>query len=161
MGVLRVLAKILAALVVLGVVAFFAPRFVRDGPIGPIPGGPLRAGELVASPVTDWSFARDVLEIELQLESQGISRTTWILVRDGAAWVPCSLGFPPGKTWYEAAQRDGRAILRIEGRRYPVQLTRDDDRALADFARAEVERKYVNPPPGDAGALFFRVTSRS
>jgi hypothetical protein len=160
MAVLRVLGKIVAALVALGVAGYFAPRFLHDGPLGPIPGGPLRSGALVETPVTDWSFARDVSEIELQLETQGRSRTTWILVRDGTAWVPCSLGFPPGKTWYEDAQRDGRAILRIEGKRYPVQLTRDDDPALADFARAEVTRKYVNPPPGDSGALFFRVTSR-
>jgi hypothetical protein len=151
-------AAILAAL---GAAAFFAPRFLHDGPLGPIPGGPLRAGPLVDAPIGDWSFARDVKEIELQLESQGRSRTTWILVRDGAAYVPCSLGFPPGKSWYRDAQVDGRAILRIEGRRYPVTLTRDDDPGLAEFARAEVKRKYVNGPPGDSGALFFRVAPRA
>src|SRR4029434_4165943 len=113
MGLLRLCGKVLVALVVLGAVGFFAPRFVHDGPIGPIPGGPLRSGTLADAPVGDWSFAREVKEIEMQLESQGRSRTTWILVRDGAAWVPCSLGFPPGKTWYEDAQRDGRAILRL------------------------------------------------
>lgn len=161
MAVLRVLGKLLVALVVLGIVGFFAPRFVSDGPLGPIPGGPLRAGALVDSPVTDWSFASEVKEIELQLESQGKSRTTWILVRSGSAYVPCSLGFPPGKTWYEVAQRDGRAILRIDGKRYPVQLTRDDDPALIDFARAEVKRKYTSGPPGNAGEMFFRVESRT
>jgi hypothetical protein len=102
-----------------------------------------------------------VKEIELQLESQGRSRTTWILVRHGAAWVPCSLGFPPGKTWYVDAQRDGRAILRIDGKRYPVTLTRDDDPSLAEFASTEVARKYVHGPPGNAGAMFFRIESRA
>ena len=161
MRVIRFLCRLVTALVLLGVIAFFAPRFVHDGPLGPIPGGPLRAGSRVDEPIGDWSFARDVNEIELQLESQGRSRTTWILVRDGAAYVPCSLGFPPGKSWYRDAQTDGRAILRIEGKRYPVTLTRDDDPSLPEFAHAEVKRKYRNGPPGDSGAMFFRVTSRA
>jgi hypothetical protein len=160
MKALRVIAFVLGALIALGVVAFFAPRFVHDGPLGMIPGGPLRGGELYEFPVSDWSFAADVSEIELQLESQRISRTTWILVRAGAAYVPCSLGFPPGKSWYHAAQRDGRAIVRIDGKRYPVTLTQDDDASLADFARGEVTRKYGRMPPSDAGVLFFRVSSR-
>jgi hypothetical protein len=161
MKVLGILGKILAALALLAVVAFFAPRFVHDGPLGPIPGGPLRAGELFALPVSDGSFAADVREVELQLESQRISRTTWILVRDGAAYVPCSLGAPPGKDWYVVAQQDGRAVLRIDGTRYPVTLTKDDDASLLEFARAEVQRKYGSVPPSDAGVIFFRVTSRA
>ena len=161
MKILRVVGWLLGGVVALGGVAFFAPRFVHDGPLGPIPGGPLRAGELFVFPVSDWSFATDLAEIELQLESQKLSRTTWILVRNGAAYVPCSLGFPPGKSWYKSAQQDGRALLRIEGKRYPVTLTQDDDASLADFARGEVTRKYGNAPPSNAGVLFFRVKSRA
>jgi hypothetical protein len=58
-----------------------------------------------------WSFVNDVGEIELQLESQTTSRTTWILYLDGQAYVPCSLGFPPGKSWYRQAALDSRATL--------------------------------------------------
>jgi hypothetical protein len=158
---LATLCKLLVVGVGLAALGFFAPRFVHDGPLGPIPGGPLRSGELFDLPVSDWSFATDVAEIELQLASERVSRTTWILVRDGGAFVPCSLGFPPGKNWYRAAQVDGRALLRIDGRRYPVTLTRDDDASLPDFARAEVTRKYGRVPPSEAGVLFFRVSSRA
>ena len=161
MRVLRTLAWILGALVALGVVGFFAPRYLHDGPLGLIPGGPLRSGEFMDLPVSDWSFATDVGEIALQLESQEISRTTWILVRGGAAYVPCSLGFQPAKSWYRNAQQDGRAIVRIDGKRYAVTLTQDDDPGLAEFARAEVTRKYGSAPPSDAGVLFFRVESRA
>jgi hypothetical protein len=160
MRLTRILVRAVALLLVLSLTLYFGVRF-HDGPIGIIPGGPLVAGDFVETPTTDWTFATDLSEIELQLESQGISRTTWILVRDGAAYIPCSLGFPPGKNWYEKAQQDGRAILRIDGRRHRVTLTRDDDPALAGFARPEVERKYGALPPTDAGVLFFRVTSRS
>ena len=160
MGFLRILVRVVAALVVLALAVYYGAR-LHDGPLAMIPGGPLVAGDLVSAPTTDWAFATDLSQIELQLESQSISRTTWILVRDGIAYIPCSLSFPPGKSWYVEAQRDGRAILRIEGRRYPVELTRDDDPTLAGFARPEVERKYGSPPPGEGGAMFFKVTSRS
>ena len=78
-----------------------------------------------------------------------------------AVLVPCSSSLPPGKSWYVEAQRDGRAVLRIEGRRHRVALQRDDDRTLPAFARPEVERKCGAPPPTDAGVLFFRVGPRA
>jgi hypothetical protein len=118
----------------------------------------------VAVPVTDWSFATDIGEVELQLTSQSRSRTTWILVHEGEAYVPCSLGFPPGKSWYRDALTDGRAMLRIDGKRYPVTLTKLDDAAadaIAPVIQAEVERKYGRAPPSDAGVWLFRVASRA
>jgi hypothetical protein len=157
---LRVFAGVLAVLIVALIALFFGAR-LHDGPIAIIPGGPLRSGEWVEPTPADWRFAKDLGEIELQLESQSTSRTTWILARDGVAYVPCSLSFPPGKDWYVRAQEDGRAVLRIGGRRYKVLLTRDDDPTLPAFARPEVERKYGAPPPTDAGVLFFRVEPRT
>jgi hypothetical protein len=158
--ILRWLLRVLVAIVALIVAVFLGAR-LHDGPLGPIPGGALASGDWAEGQTSDWSFAKDVAEIEMQLESQSTSRTTWILVRDGQAWIPCSLGFPPGKTWYEEVAKDGRAVLRIEGKRYAVTLARDDDASLPDFATAEVKRKYGNPPPTDAGVLFFRVASRA
>jgi hypothetical protein len=160
MKLLKALGWILGVLLALGVAVYFGAR-LHDGPLGPIPGGALRSGALFELPVSDWSFATDIAEIELQLDSQGISRTTWILVRAGAAYIPCSLSTPPGKKWYVHAQQDGRAVLRIEGKRYPVTLSKEEDPSLAEFARAEVTRKYGNGPPSDAGVMFFKVTSRA
>jgi hypothetical protein len=163
MALLRWLVRIVVVLVVLIVLVFFGAR-LHDGPLGPIPGGPLEAGELVSAPVADWSFVKDVAEIELQLESQPRSRITWIFFLDGKAYVPASLGFPPGKTWHQEAARDGRATLRIEGRRYPVTLTKLDDAAagqIGDAARAELTRKYGQLPSSEGGAWIFEVASRS
>lgn len=163
MTLLRWLFRIVAGLVVLVALLFLGAR-MHDGPLGPIPGGPLVAGEEVREPVADWSFAKDVDEVELQLVAQTRSRTTWILVHEGQAYVPCSLGFPPGKSWYRDAAQDGRAVLRIEGRRYPVTLEKLDDAAaqqLEAVMLAEVERKYGRPPPSDAGVWIFRVRSRA
>ncbi|TMA31563.1 MAG: hypothetical protein E6J87_15365 [Deltaproteobacteria bacterium] len=160
---LRWLLRIAAALVALIALVFFGARF-HDGPLGPIPGGPLASGEVVKQPVADWSFAKDTGEIELQLESQNRSRTVWFFVMDGKAFVPCSLSTPPGKTWHKQAVVDGRATLRIDGKRYPVTLTKLDDavaQQMSEAVRAELTRKYKNLPPGEGGAWLFSVTSRS
>jgi len=160
MRVLRWIALALVALACLLAAVAIGVRFA-DGPVAMFPGGSLRSGAWVEEPVTDWGFARDVAEIELQLEGEDTSRTTWILVKDGQAYVPCSLGFPPGKRWHLAASEDGRAILRIAGRRYPVLLTRaETEPGLADALLAEASRKYGDLPPSEAGVWVFRVSSR-
>ncbi len=80
-------------------------------------------------------------------------------MREGSAYVPCSLGFPPGKSWHKLAERDGRAILRIRGKRYPVTLARVEEAELA-LALTELEQnKYSGSPPGDSGVWFFHVSS--
>ncbi|HBZ69523.1 MAG TPA: hypothetical protein DEP35_07245 [Deltaproteobacteria bacterium] len=159
MRVLRIIGLFLACVVGLLVVVAFGARF-HDGPVGLFPGGPLEAGALEGSPVTDWSFAQTENTIELQLLSQQRSRTTWILVHDGAAFIPCAIGFPPGKTWHQHAVQDGRAVLRIEGRRYPVTLQRIEDPELAAALAAIVKEKYGRSPPTGEGVWYFRVTSR-
>jgi hypothetical protein len=161
MAILRWLFRIVVLLVLLVAAVFVAAR-VHDGPLGAVPGGKLVGGTLVAEPVADWSFAAPVKEIELQLASQSISRTTWILVDQGKAYVPASTVMPPGKTWHKRALEDGRAILRIAGKRYPVTLTKVDDAAQQAALREVAKAKYP-PPPGTAGGdvWFFAVTSRA
>jgi len=162
MIVVRWIVRILAFGVALIALVFFGARF-HDGPLGPIPGGPLAAGDLVTEPVTDWGFAKDTAEIELQLDAENRSRTVWFFVLDDKGYVPCSLGFPPGKKWHEQAAADGNATLRIDGKRYPVKLAKLDDSVveqMGEAARAELRRKYGELPPSEAGAWFFWVTSR-
>jgi len=160
MRVIKVLSLGIVALVVLVAAVFFGARFA-DGPIAMFPGGPLRSGTMVTEPVADWSFAQQVAEIELQLADEDSSRTTWIVVSEGAAFIPCSLGFPPNKQWHLRADEDGRAILRIEGRKYPVQLRRLPDSSERADLKALAETKYGGLPPTDAGVWFFAVDPRS
>jgi hypothetical protein len=158
MTVLRWIIRVVVGLALLIVVAFFGARFL-DGPLGPIPGGALVSGVLVSEPVADWSFAKDVPEIALQLASQSQSRTTWILVSDGKAYIPASTEYPPGKTWHRKALEDGRATLRIDGKLYPVTLAKVEDPLSVATVRDVASRKYPSRPPGDA--WLFQVTSRS
>jgi hypothetical protein len=157
---MRIMRWIAIALVVgvalLALVAFVA-RYL-DGPIGPLPGGPLEAGELHELPISDWSFAADEELIEMQLLSQGRSRTTWFLVREREGFIPCSLSFPPGKSWHQSALRDGRALLRIRGKRYPVVLKRVKDVRLAQELGYVLRAKYGNEPLGSGGIWYFRFT---
>jgi hypothetical protein len=159
MRTIKILGAIVAGLLLFVAAAFVAARF-HDGPLAMIPGGPLSSGELVSSPVSDWSFTESVETIELQLVEDDTSRTTWILVSDGRAFIPCSLGFPPGKNWHPRADRDGRAIIRILGKRYPVTLKRLGNSSLESELESIVSSKYGGGPPGNAGIWYFSVESR-
>lgn len=159
MKFLKIVVGIIAGLALLLGLTFVAARY-HDGPLSMIPGGPLASGEFVTDPVLDWSFAEKVDTIELQLEGDDSSRTTWILVRDGRAFIPCSLGFPPGKNWHLRADQDGTAIVRILGKRYRVTLERLKDPALEAALEAVVKSKYGGGPPSDAGVWFFSVDWR-
>jgi hypothetical protein len=161
-GWLRWLGLGVGALVALVCLVAVAARF-SDGPIGPFPGGPLVAGELVHEAVPDWTFAKDIGSIELEVDPQSpLSRTVWLAVVGGALYVPC--GFPENKTWPHQALRDGRVVLRIDGRRYERQALHESDPERLRLLGAEVARKYG---VGDEEAAvagrdvwFFRMDPR-
>ncbi len=160
MQVIKILGGLVAALILLIAVGFLGARF-HDGPLEIIPGGPLVAGELVSSPVSDWTFATSIDQIEFQLAADKTSRTRWIVVESGRAFIPCSMGFPPGKNWHSRADVDGRAVIRVLGKRYEVTLDRIDDAELAAALESIVGEKYGGGPPGDADVGFFALNPRS
>jgi hypothetical protein len=161
MRVLRWIGIVL--LVVLGVlVAVGAAARFSDGPLAVFPGGPLEAGELVSEPVADWSFATDVEEIEFALLAPPRSRTVWIVVHEGEAYIPCGfLDVPLWKQWPHEAEADGRAVVRIEGKRYETRLSRVTDPALLPALGRLVSEKYTGGREVEPGsAWFFRLDPR-
>jgi hypothetical protein len=132
---------VVVGLLVAGVAA--AAR-LYDGPIAAFPGGPFQTGEFVEDPNVDWSFAQD--RTEMQLESDGRSRTVWLLVKDGVLYVPASVKFPPGKSWHLRALDDPRAVVRIDGKRYRRDLERVEDPDRLAALHADLEQKYGRPP---------------
>jgi hypothetical protein len=145
-------------LVVLLVIATAIAARVMDGAIGPFPGGPLVRGEPVETPVTNWMFARDVSEIQLQLARPPRSRTTWILVSNGKGYIPCALpNFTRWKQWPHEAMLDGRAIIRIREQLHRVQLTRVEDPALHATLSKELERKYDVSESDPETIWMFRI----
>ncbi|MBV25919.1 MAG: hypothetical protein VYA70_03035 [Gemmatimonadota bacterium] len=148
-AVIRTSLRVVAVLILIPVVALGAlmvsARF-SDGPSAVFRGGPLVAGELVTGPEPDWSFARDVREIELQLLDPPQSRLIWIAEYEGRIFVVSGYmnSFLGGlwKKWPAQAERDGRAILRIDGKRYERQLVRIKTGYVVEGVTAEFSRKY-------------------
>jgi hypothetical protein len=168
MKFLKWVAGAIGVLILAVVLVVFGARF-RDGPLAIIPGGPLEAGELYTGPEPDWTFARDIPEMEFQLVEPPLSRTIWLEVYDKKLYVVSGyMNSAVGKVWKmwpAQAEKDGRAIVRIDGKRYERQLVRilDDQSTLAGIG-AEVKRKYGAPLTADLAATgdawFFALEPR-
>ena len=168
MRILKWLGGAVAALVILLLVAVLAAR-LGDGPTAILPGGPLEAGEMYSGPEPDWTFARDVPEMEFQLVEPPVSRTIWLQVVDGKLYVVSGyMNSAVGKLWKHwpmQAAKDPRAVIRIDGRRYERKVVRlgPDHPALGGIA-AEVERKYGAPLRAEMAATgdawFFALEPR-
>jgi hypothetical protein len=161
MRVLRWVGGALGAVLLLLVAAAGVAR-LSDGPIGIFPGGPLEAGELVTGPEPDWDFARDIPEMEFQLAQPPRSRTVWLLVHDHRLYIVSGyMDTAIGRWWKQwppEAEQDGRALIRIDGRRYERQAVRLHDRPLIEALAAEAHRKYgvgVTADAADSGAAWF------
>ncbi len=132
-----------------------------DGPIGPFPGGPLVAGELVSGPEPDWSFAAGLPDFEIEVGAEHPrSRTVWLLVDQGELFVPA--GFASHKTWPTEALADPRVVVRVEGKRYARQATRVTDAARLETLRAALGSKYGMRPSSDGSddTWFFQMGPR-
>ncbi len=145
---------------------------LSDGPLAIIAGGAFTTGQTVTEHVADWSFVHDIQEVEFQLLDPARSRTTWIIEYEGKAYIPS--GYMTtwwGKLWKKwpfEAERDGRILLRIDGKIYERQLVRIDSGPLLAPLTAELGRKYAggeNAIPVDAvtsGYLWlFELAPRS
>jgi hypothetical protein len=147
---LRVLGGLLAVLLVVIGGLLVGARFA-DGPIAIIAGGPFTSGELVAGPEPDWSFVRDVREVEFQLLDPPRSRTTWILHHEGKAYIPC--GYMTtwwGRLWKQwplEAEKDPRIVLRIGDKLYERELVRIREGPVVASLLAELSRKYLDSSP--------------
>jgi hypothetical protein len=132
-------------------------------------GGKLVSGELVTGPEPDWSFTREVPTIELQLLEPPRSRVMWIIEHGGKPYVVSGyMGSTIGrfwKRWPVQAERDGRAILRISGKRYERTLKRIKTGAEVEGIAAELRRKYqyqVTPADIEAGTTWlFELAPRN
>ena len=154
-SILRFVGGLLVVLVLAIVVLLVGARFA-DGPLAIIAGGPFTSGEFVTGPEPDWSFVSDIQEVEFQLVDPARSRTTWIQEHDGKAYIPC--GYMTSwwgriwKRWPIEAEKDNRAILRIEGKLYERQLVRIESGPVLAPLLAQLGDKYLggNQIPGEA-----------
>jgi hypothetical protein len=128
------------------VVTAAAKQRFADGPNQVFSGGPLESGELHTGPEPDWSFVSGVPTIELQLLDPPRSRRIWTAEYAGKIYVWSGyMSTAVGRLWKHwpgQAERDGRAIIRINGIRYERQLVRIQSGDVLDGITAEITRKY-------------------
>jgi hypothetical protein len=114
-----------------------AARF-HDGPLEIVAGGPFTSGERHTGP--------DYSTVEFQLLDPPRSRTTWIMEHDGRIFIVSgymnTLIGRFWKHWPMEAVRDGRAILRVDGKLYDRQMVRIREGEVVAPVLAEVGRKY-------------------
>jgi hypothetical protein len=105
---------------------------------------------------------------------------------DGAAYMTCDLGFiwnrlDSGmprfvfntiyvfKTWHLDAVKDGRALIRLDGKIYKTQFVKVEDENLKDRLKVELEtlaNEYFGgnlgpaPTSGPSDIWFFRMDPR-
>ena len=167
---LRALGGLVAVLVI-GIGALLVGARFADGPLAIIAGGPFSSGQLVTGPEPDWSFARDVGEVQFQLVEPPRSRTTWILEHEGRIYIPS--GYMTSwwgkiwKQWPHEAEKDGRVLLRIDDKIYERQLVRVPAGPLVAPLTAELSRKYMGGAAVPAEAVssgylwLFELAPRS
>ena len=159
----------LVGLVVLVVFSVFAVARFSDGPIGQgymemVTAGPFKTGELqVGGEEPDWSFLKDELIVQFQLLDPPRSRTTYIMETEGRIFIPSGyMNSTLGKIWKHwpmEAEKDGRAILRVDGKLYERSMVRIHEGEILDGVLGELSRKYVGFPVSqeiiDSGDLWI------
>lgn len=135
---------LLIPVVVVGTLLIASGYSERASPL--FGGGELSSGELVSGPEPDWRLARDLPTIELQLLSPPRSRVIWIVEHERKPYVVSGyMGSAIGRLWKRwpvQAERDGRAIVRIDGKRYARTLKRIRTGEVLEGVAAELRRKY-------------------
>jgi hypothetical protein len=135
---------VLVSITAIGTASLKARTF--DGPTQLFAGGPLISGPLIMGPEPDWRFTDEIDSIELQLLDPPTSRRVWVIQYDGRIFVVSGdrdtlLGrfvF----TWPFQAAEDGRAFVRIDGKRYPRHLRRVQSGEDLEGILAAMQKKY-------------------
>jgi hypothetical protein len=157
---MKTLSKIAGVIIGCLVLLLIVLRVTGFGPHGGTPGLWLK-GNLVTTPVADWTWTDKVPTIQLQTESWYLlphSVTIDCMTLNGHLYV--SSGYPPQsvKTWYENVVRDPHVRIKIGNNLYDRTLTEVKD---PTEAAAAMKAKYTKYPtlktPSNFIIHVFRV----
>ena len=160
----------LVLVVAVGIAGLFVAARMSDGPLAIIAGGPFSSGEVYEGPEPSWDDLVDIETVEFQSLDPARSRTTWIAVHDGRIFIPCGyMTTTWGRIWKQwpiEAERDGRVILRANGKLYNRNLVRIKSGPEIQPILAELGRKYGDGSPFPIEAVtsdylwIFEMTPR-
>jgi len=177
----------LLAACLLAIAYIFYLQNTSDGPIEPMQGGPFLTGEVIETPVDDWSFAAGST-VEFELEGFSTSRMAGYIMHEGEAYMTCDLGYIWNrldfgaqklilrtlytfKHWHTDALEDGRVRIRHEGKIYKTNFVKVEDPELNQQLRKILEaqaKEYFLPmelPPEPTSEpndiWFFKMEPRT
>jgi hypothetical protein len=122
-------------------------------------------GNLVTTPVTDWSFTDQVSTVEVQTRTWYLlphSVTTYCLAYHGQLYLdsfyPPGVEYPHGRSWNENVARDPHVRLKIGNQLYDVTLSHVTDPAEKAALRELKAKKYPQLKiPSDPQVQLFHV----
>jgi hypothetical protein len=114
-------------------------------------------GDLVTTPVTDWSFTDNIEAIKIQTQTPVLlpySVSAWCAVYNGNLYVTSYRG----RRWVEDIVRDPHVRLKIGGQLFERTLSLVDDPDEKAAVLQAKGKKYPQwKPPTVAAATVFRV----
>jgi hypothetical protein len=120
-------------------------------------------GELVTTPVADWSFTDKIPNIQIQTNSWYLlphSVTINCISYKGQLYLysyyAAGLTYPHGRRWNEDVARDPHVRLKIEDKLYDRTLALATDPAEQEAVREATSKKYpdLKLTPGGTIVLF-------
>lgn len=151
---MKMILKVLLGLVIViavGVTGLMVVARMSDGPLAIVAGGPFTSGQVYEGAEPSWEELIDAATVEFQSLDPTRSRTTWIVVHDGRLFIPCGyMTTTWGRIWKQwpvEAERDGRVILRANGKLYNRNLVRIKSGPEIQPILAELGRKYGDGSP--------------
>jgi hypothetical protein len=114
-------------------------------------------GDVVTTPVTDWSYTDQIKQIKIQTQTPyllPLSVTIWCGVYNGNLYVTSN----PGKMWNDDIMRDPHVRLKIGNQLFDRTLAVVNDPAEKAAVLAAKEKKYSPwKAPPVSKATVFRV----
>ena len=152
MNTLLTIAKTLLKRLVAGAISLFVFLFAMsfaDGPWGIVPGGSF--AETSKPAPADWSFAKELAIVAFQLEVPVSSRASWIMEHDNRFFIPSGyMNSTVGKIWKHwpmHAEKNGDALLQIDGQVFEVRMQRNEEADVLTPILSELARKYIGVVP--------------
>lgn len=156
---MKVLLKIVGGILVCLALVLVVLRITGLNPRDEIPGLWL-TGDLVTSPVTDWSFTDNVPTIKLQTQSRFLlphSVTINCLAYKGQLYVSSIYPAGPPRSWNENVMRDPHVRIKIGDKLYDRALVVVTDPTEIEGVLQIQEKKYQLKVPANETELVFRV----
>jgi hypothetical protein len=156
---LKIIGATLTCLILLLVILRFTGFEPKDCPIDRkslacrMPGLWLR-GNVVSTPVADWSFADKFLDLKLETHSRFLlphSVATKFMTHDGQLYVsstyPPGIEYPHGRSWNENVARDPHVRIKLGDQLYSGSLVRVTDPAEQLAALQAKAKRYPAGSP--------------